>query len=117
MAPTPSKTRPEPDPSTVIDVETAACAGGVRVTPARKPMTRMRTASRGMRCRDAWVMPTPCGAYGGCRSAGREVLVGAGGVLARPLVQLLAQGGARVVDVQAQAAARVMELPGPVGLL
>src|SRR3569833_3508577 len=111
MAPTPSKTRPEREPSTVIDVETAACAGGGRVTPARKPMTRMRTANRGVRCRDARVMPTPCGAYGGssarCRSAGREVLVGAGGVLARPLVALLAQGAPGAVHVQAQPAVAV----------
>src|SRR5579859_3685883 len=46
-----------------------------------------------------------------------EVLVGARGVLARPLVELLAGVAARAVDVQAQAAGGVLELPRAVGLL
>src|ERR1700722_17903174 len=46
-----------------------------------------------------------------------EVLVGAGGVLAWPLVELLAGVADGVVDVQAQAAVGVLELPGAVGLL
>src|SRR5581483_8162641 len=50
-------------------------------------------------------------------SARGEVLVGAGGVLARPLVELLAQVAAGAEHVQAQAAALVLELPGTVGLL
>src|SRR5579863_3546826 len=49
-------------------------------------------------------------------SAGLEVLVGAGGVLARPLVQLLAEVAAGAEHVQAQAAGGVLELPRPVGL-
>src|SRR5881227_3381096 len=50
-------------------------------------------------------------------SAGGEGLVGAGRALALPLVQLLAQGAAVPVDVQAQAAVAVLELIGAVGLL
>src|SRR5579884_2589657 len=50
-------------------------------------------------------------------SAEVEVLVGAGGVLAGPLVQLLALVAAGAVDVQAQSAVLVLELPGAVGLL
>src|ERR1035441_8199552 len=50
-------------------------------------------------------------------SAWGEVLVGAGGVLAWPLVELLAGAAAGAVYVQAQAAILVLELPGAVGLL
>src|ERR1017187_8396904 len=50
-------------------------------------------------------------------SIGGEVLVGAGGVLAWPLVELLAGVAAGAVHVQAQAAVLVLELPGAVGLL
>src|ERR1039457_3106373 len=50
-------------------------------------------------------------------SVGGEVLVGAWGVLARPLVELLAGVAAGAVHVQAQPAAGVLEFPGAVGLL
>src|ERR1035438_2235773 len=50
-------------------------------------------------------------------SVGGEVLVGAGGVLARPLVELLAGVAAGAVHVQAQAAVLILEFPGAVGLL
>jgi threonine dehydrogenase-like Zn-dependent dehydrogenase len=50
-------------------------------------------------------------------SVGGEVLVGAWGVLAWPLVELLAGVAAGAVYVQAQAAVGVLELPGAVGLL
>src|ERR1039457_2263644 len=53
----------------------------------------------------------------GGQSVGGEVLVVAGSVLAGPLVELLAGAAAGAVDVQAQAAARILELPGTVGLL
>src|SRR5438034_5609751 len=50
------------------------------------------------------------------RSVRGEVLVGAGGVLACPLVELLAGVAVGAEDVQAQAAGGVLELPGAVGL-
>jgi len=50
-------------------------------------------------------------------ASGFEVLVGAGGVLAGPLVQLLALVAAGAVDVQTQSAVLVLELPRAVGLL
>src|ERR1039458_351031 len=53
----------------------------------------------------------------GGQSVGGEVLVVAGRVLAGPLVELLAGAAAGAVDVQAQAAAGIPELPGTVGLL
>src|ERR1022692_2197999 len=53
----------------------------------------------------------------GGQSVGGEVLVVAGSVLAGPLVELLAGATAGAIDVQAQAAAGILELPGTVGLL
>src|ERR1017187_2474023 len=50
-------------------------------------------------------------------SARGEVLVGAGGVLAGPLVELLAGAAAGAVHVQAQSAARSLEPPGPMRML
>src|SRR5690242_10586734 len=53
----------------------------------------------------------------GARSAEQEVLVGAWRVLARPLVQLLAEAAAGAVHVETQAAVLVAELVRAVGLL
>src|SRR5450755_2240339 len=53
----------------------------------------------------------------GGQSVGGEVLVVASSVLAGPLVELLAGAAAGAIDVQAQAAAGILELPGTVGLL
>src|ERR1039457_7146354 len=94
----------------------AAAAGCVPLA-ARAPLTSAIAAPASSnallacRSRDRTVICGPAFLAGG------EVLVGAGGVLAWPLVQLLAQVGAGAVDVQAQAAAGVLELPGAVGLL
>src|SRR3954469_22187132 len=49
-------------------------------------------------------------------SADEEVLVRAGRVLARPLIELLAEVAARAEDVQAQAAVLVLELERAVRL-
>src|ERR1017187_10180945 len=50
-------------------------------------------------------------------SVGGEVLVGAWGVIARPLVELLAGVAAGAVHVQAQPAAGGLEFPGAAGVL
>src|SRR5581483_8011189 len=79
--------------------------------PASVSAPTAAEASRALRCL-MWIFSSSSGGI-----SGLEVLVGAGGVLAGPLVQLLALVAAGAVDVQAQSAVLVLELPGAVGLL
>src|ERR1019366_4706600 len=82
--------------------------------PAPRPAAVKPASQGGLLTVWSWVyLPFPIEG----RLARGEVLVGAGGVLAGPLVELLAGAAAGAVHVQAQSAARVLELPRPVGLL
>src|SRR5581483_3449599 len=94
------------------DTAAAGCAPAATRAPPASATAIPESSSACLTCRshDRKTIDAPA-------SAGGEVLVGAGGVLARPLVELLAGVAARAEHIQAQATARVLEFIGAVRLL